>query len=226
MLGYTCRLSQLSCCFLTSFLFNSFQSGFEPTTSLKLFLLLVLTLTNLTSLIFLNIQFLIQLNNLFLLKPRLPLAFRAQHLPRFPPTHLPLFRNLSMWKHVRSSLPLRCFYFSTQVLGFLLKAHGFKYVGLSTSFHLYIYVCLTYPLVGKSSKIELLLIPHNQLIPRTSPSPYIQLYRPESQYSFLILPFPSLSSANLLASSVILVFKCIPTCLLFPISFTTYHHHP
>lgn len=37
MLGYMCRLGSISCCFFTYFLFNSFQSGFEPTTSLKLF---------------------------------------------------------------------------------------------------------------------------------------------------------------------------------------------
>lgn len=171
--------------------------------SLKLFFLLLFTLTNLlTSLIFLSMQ----------LWNSWKISSFWNHLFPWLPEHcvclVPSYsfaapcQPLNVEASRAQALVVFCFFFfppSTQALGFLLKAHGFSYPGLPHQFsfiHLPAY--LTYPLVGKASKVELLAVPQNQLLPQASSS-YVELYRTETPYSFLIFLFSSLFSTCLLA---------------------------
>lgn len=95
---YLERAGSMSCCFFTLFSPQLSPIGVGTRSFAKTTLLLLLTLMNLTSPVFLNKQLLRQLNNSFFLKPLLPLASRALRLSGFLPIHLRLFLAPSMWK--------------------------------------------------------------------------------------------------------------------------------
>lgn len=127
LLDYIYKLGYISYFFFTYFL-NSFPSGLEPTTSLKLLIIIIYFHSSTNKSEFSQHAAFDTAQQSFPPRTTFSLGFQGTAFASFSCYALPALQPLSVGSPSTETLVVLLIYFSTQALGFLFKAHGLQYL--------------------------------------------------------------------------------------------------